>query len=233
VPPFSGAGDESDGRDARFAVVDARYPFVGELRDSVQRRGPRASFLRRRRRVGWVVDRGGARIHHAGDSVEPARDGVEHVDRARHVDVHAEGRVGANKRNLERSEVDYPGDLVLVERTLERREIGDVALDQLDPACIGAEHELEAAPAVAEVIAHHGVAVVEHASGDPRAQAAQSTRHEHALGHGLAARNGAAHPSDPTVSDPPGLLVQARPLEDPSSTLPVQRQLPYGPGHML
>ena len=88
--------------------------------------------LRRGRRIGRVVDRRRARVRDAGDAVEPARDGVEHVDRAGDVDVHAERRVGADERHLERGEVDDARDLVLVERPLDGREVGDVALDELD-----------------------------------------------------------------------------------------------------
>ena len=95
--------------------------------------------------------------------------------------MHPERGVGADERHLKRSEVDDPRDLLLVECPLERREIGDVAPDQLDAGAVAAEHELEAAAIVAEVVADDGVAVVEHASGDPCAQAAERPGDEHAL----------------------------------------------------
>ncbi len=75
-----------------------------------------------------AVDRGRARVGQAGDPIEPLRDGLEDVDRARDVDPHPERRVRTHERHLERREVHDTGDGVLVERPLERLELGDVAL---------------------------------------------------------------------------------------------------------
>ena len=147
--------------------------------------GLRAAGLRRGGGVGRVVDGGRARVRDARDPVEPARDGVEDVDGAGHVDVHPERRVGADERHLQRGEVDDARDLVLVERALDRGEIGDVALDELDPVGVVAEHELEPAAVVAEVVADDGVAVVEHAARHPGAEAAEGAGDEDALRQGV------------------------------------------------
>ena len=80
--------------------------------------------------------------------------------------------------------MDHARDRVLVEGALERREIGDVALDELDAACVVAEHELEPVAGVAEVVADDGVAVVEHATRDPGAEAAEHAGDEHSLRQG-------------------------------------------------
>ncbi len=77
--------------------------------------------------------------------------------------------------------MDDARDFVLVECALDRGEVRDVALDDLDPAGVVAEHELETAAVVAEVVADDGVAVVEHASGNPGAQAAEHPRDQDTL----------------------------------------------------
>ena len=66
-----------------------------------------------------------------------------------------------------------------------RRELGDVALDELDPVDVVAEHELEAMARVAEVVADDVVAVVEHAARDPGAEAAEDAGDEDSLSHGV------------------------------------------------
>ena len=55
-------------------------------------------------------------------------------------------------------------------------EVGDVAPARARPGRVVAEHELEPAAVVAEVVADDGVAVVEHAAGDPGAEAAEQRR---------------------------------------------------------
>ena len=81
--------------------------------------------------------------------------------------------------------MDDTRDLVLVERALDRREIGDVALHQHDRGFVVAEHELESAPVVSEVVADDRVAVVEHAARDPGAEAAERSGDEHSLSQGV------------------------------------------------
>ena len=97
--------------------------------------------------------------------------------------MHAERWVGPNERHLQRGEVDDARDLVLVERPLDRGELGDVALDDLEPVDVVAEHELEAMAGVAEVVADDVVAVVEDAARDPGAETAEDARDEDSLSH--------------------------------------------------
>ncbi len=76
-----------------------------------------------------------------------------------------------------------PGDLVLVERALERLEVGDVAAHEVDPVGVGAEHELEPRAIVPEVEADDARAVVEGGTRDPGAEAAEDAGDEEALWH--------------------------------------------------
>ena len=62
-------------------------------------------------------------------------------------------------------------------------ELGDVALDDLEPVDVVAEHELEAMARVAEVVADDVVAVVEDAARDPGAEAAEHAGDEESLSH--------------------------------------------------
>ncbi len=95
--------------------------------------------------------------------------------------MHAERWVGTDERHLQRREVDDARDLVLVEGVLDGVEVGDVARHELDPAGVVSEYQVEATAVVAEVVADHRVSVVEHASGDPGAEAAQGTGDEDSL----------------------------------------------------
>ncbi len=79
--------------------------------------------------------------------------------------------------------MDDARDLVLVERPLDGGELGDVALDDLEPVEVVAEHELEAVARVAEVVADDVVTVVEHAARDPGAEAAEHAGDEDSLSH--------------------------------------------------
>ena len=64
-----------------------------------------------------------------------------------------------------------------------RGELRDVALDDLEPVDVVAEHELEAMAGVAEVVADDVVAVVEHAARDPGAEAAEDAGDQDSLSH--------------------------------------------------
>ena len=103
--------------------------------------------------VGRVERRDRRGVHDRRHPVEPAANGLEHVDRSEDVDARPERRVGPAEGHLQRGEVDHVRDPVLVERALDRLEIGDVAghvrdrLDLLgreqerDPARVGREVE--------------------------------------------------------------------------------------------
>ena len=191
--------------DRRHAAARPGRPGPSLRRRASRRRTASPAGYRRTPARGGVVsgvDGGRARVRDVRDPPEPPRDGVEDVDRARDVDLHPERRVGADGRDLQRGEVDDAGDLVLVEDGLELREIGDVALDELDPLRVCAEDELEPAPVGAEVEADDGVAVLEHAVGDPGAEAAEDAGDEDLLSQ--AARPGRRSPSRCRTPSPRG-----------------------------
>ena len=128
---------EADARDARVGPVDAGRALVGELVHAV---------VVARVGVGVLLEPTGHRIHvgrrvHADragvddgrHARPPALDGLEDVDGAGHVDLRPERRIGAAERHLQRREVDDVRDAVLVERSLDRPEVGDVAHHEIDP----------------------------------------------------------------------------------------------------
>ena len=76
--------------------------------------------------------------------------------------------------------MDDPRDLVLVERALDRVQVGDVARTSVTRVGVVAEHEPQPCEVLAEVEADDLVAVVERRPGRPRAEAAEDARHEDA-----------------------------------------------------
>ena len=124
-------------------MVDAGKPFVGELGDAVQRRRTGSARLGCRVRVSGVVDGGGACVDDCRDPLPSTGDGLEHVRRALDVHPHSETRARADEGHLQRGQMHDPGDRVLVERRLDRVEVGDITADELDLALGSSENQLE------------------------------------------------------------------------------------------
>ena len=109
-------------------------------------------------------------------------DRLEHVDGPDDVDRAPERRVGPAERHLERGEVDDVRDPLLVERPLERRQVGDVAGDELDRGeLVGGHDLLEPAAVAAEVERDDRRPLADERADRPRADAAERARDEEPL----------------------------------------------------
>ena len=149
-------GRRPGARDAVLGEVDGGGRLVRALVDAVDRaRVPGHRPVR--------VERGDRATRTTiGARLRPRLRRLEDVDRAEHVDARAERRVGAAERHLQRGEVDHVRDAVLVDRALERGEVGDVARDvrdrrdrvrveqQAQPPRLGREVERDDRPAVGD-----------------------------------------------------------------------------------
>ena len=132
VAPWSVDGHRPQ-RDAGHAVLEPVHPrgaLVGLLVDAVQagrvRGGGGIEMMAAGIRVGGIEHAHRARVDQRCHALGAPPHGLEHVDRADHVDLRAEHRVGSAEGQLRARQVDDVGDLVRVQCLLDGRQLGDV-----------------------------------------------------------------------------------------------------------
>ena len=113
------------------------------------------------------------------DPLFAPRDCLKHIHRADNIDACSQWRIGPAKRHLQGCKVNDIANLILVERALERRQVGNVAThkghfrqlsfghNQLEPARVAGEIEHHRRGALTRQVAHH-----------PRADTAQRARNK-------------------------------------------------------
>ena len=111
--------------------------------------------------------------------IDPAADGLEHVDGADDVDPRPERRIGLAERHLERREMDDVGDVVIVHRPLEGSELGDVAGHQRDTGeVVRDEYLAEPASVLPDIESDDREPLADDLAHRPRADATEGTRDE-------------------------------------------------------
>jgi hypothetical protein len=192
---------QADARDAIGVPGDPRAPLVRNLVHAVPRRRTQLRIRGQHRVVvagGRPVDRGTARVHEVADP-EPARQ-LEYPDGP--LDVHpcSGDRVGRAEGELERGQVDDPGDVAVACHALQPVDVEQVAPDEVEPGELlrrQEQREPVSAPARGQDRDGHGLA---HQLPDhPRADAA-----------------GAAGDQEPLVGH---AVLRCRPIGDPLAAL--------------